>query len=139
MSGYWWALLTACVWGLVPLLEKAGLRQTDPTTGVLARSAGVMIGVVLVGVTMSPWRALGNLNLRSFALLALGGFLASFVGQMMFYRALKTSHISYVTPIAGAYPLVAVLLGWWVLREPLSPARLCGAALIIAGVWLLGR
>ena len=139
MSGFWWAALTACVWGLVPLLEKVGLSQADPTIGVLARSLGVLAGVALVCLTTSPWRALGSLGLRSFGLLALGGFLASFVGQMMFYRALKSSQISYVTPIAGAYPLVAVFLGWWVLREPLSAARLCGAAMIIAGVWLLGR
>lgn len=139
MSGFWWAVLTACVWGLVPLLEKVGLGATSPSIGVLARSMGVLAGVVLLSLTMSPWRALGSLTLRSFLLLALGGFLASFVGQMMFYRALKASQISYVTPIAGAYPLVAVLLGWWVLHEPITTARLCGAGMIILGVWLLGR
>ena len=83
--------------------------------------------------------ALAAMPASSFALLALGGFLASFVGQIAFYHSLKLGHLSQVTPVSGTYPLVAALLGWWLLREPLSPSRVLGVCLIIAGVWLLRR
>ena len=139
MNAFWWSLVTACIWGLVPLIEKVGLGRAEPVTGVFARSVGVLIGVVVLGALWSPWQALGALGARSFGLLALGGFLASFVGQLAFYHALRTGHISAVTPLAGTYPLVAAVLGWWVLHEPLSAARLGGVAMIVAGVWLLGR
>ena len=139
MSAFWWAALTACIWGVVPLIEKLGLSRSDPTTGVFARSVGIVLGLVVFGLWWSPWKALGELPIRSFALLALGGFLASFLGQLAFYHALKLGQLSQVTPIAGAYPLVAAVLGWLLLREPMSPARLLGAVLVILGVTLLRR
>ena len=139
MSAFWWAVVTACIWGVVPLMEKLGLRQSQPTIGVFARSLGVVFGAVVFGLIWSPWKALSRVPVGSFLLLAAGGFLASFVGQMVFYRALKAGEASQVTPIAGAYPLVAALLGWWLLREPMTPARGCGIACIILGVWLLSR
>lgn len=137
MTAFWWAVVTAGIWGVVPLLEKVGLVRSDPTVGVFARSLGVVLGAALCGLWWSPWQALRALDLRALGLLALGGFLASFVGQIAFYHALKSGAVSQVTPVAGAYPLVAALLGWWVLREPLTVARGVGVLCIVAGVWLL--
>jgi len=139
MSAFWWAVLTACIWGVVPLLEKRGLALSDPTVGVFARSVGVMVGVAMFGLWWSPWKAMARLSVQSFALLALGGFLASFVGQLVFYHALKIGHVSQVTPVSGAYPLVAAILAWIVFREPITTARVLGIALIILGVLLLRR
>ena len=45
MSAFAWAVLTALIWGVVPLLEKAGLKSSDPTIGVFARSVGVLVAV----------------------------------------------------------------------------------------------
>jgi len=139
MNAFWWAVLTACIWGVVPLIEKLGLLQSSPTIGVFARSLGVVVGVAIFGVLWSPWKALGSLNARSFALLALGGFLASFVGQLAFYQALKGGRVSQVTPLAGAYPLVAAILGWVLLREPMTASRVLGVVLVVLGVLLLRR
>ena len=139
MSAFWWAVLTAGIWGVVPLLEKLGLMGSTPTLGVFARSLGVVIGVIVFGLWWSPWKAMASLDLRTILLLALGGFLASFVGQMAFYQALKVGRLSQVTPVAGAYPLVAAILGWWWLREPITVTRMLGVALVVCGVMLLRR
>ena len=139
MTAFLWALLTACIWGVVPLIEKAGLAQSDPTIGVFARSLGVLLGLVVFGFLWSPWKALLGLNVRSLMLLALGGFLASFVGQWAFYHALRTGRVSQITPVAGAYPLVAAVLGWWILREPLTLSRVAGVSFVVLGIALLRR
>ncbi len=73
------------------------------------------------------------------ALLALGGLLASVVGEMAFYHALKSGAISQVTPVAGAYPVVTVLLGWLVLGEPITVSGGLGAACVVVGVFLLRK
>jgi len=139
MSAFLWALLTAGIWGLVPLMEKLGLGAVPPTAGVAVRSVGVVAGLVLFGWMLAPWSVLRTLPWSSMLLLAGGGFLASFVGQLAFYQALKSGTVSQMTPVAGAYPLVAALLGWWVLREPLTVPRLLGVLCVIAGVWLLRK
>ena len=141
MSAFGWALLTAGIWGLVPLLEMLGLRwgAVPATLGVFVRSLGVVLGCLVFGWRWSPWTSLRTVGLPSVLLLAAGGFLASFVGQLAFYRALKAGALSQVTPVAGAYPLVAAILGWWLLREPMTVSRIAGVACIIAGVCLLRR
>ena len=139
MNAFLWAALTACIWGVVPLMEKVGLRGISPTVGVLVRSAGVVVGLLVFGWMWSPWSALRALSWPSILLLAGGGLLASFVGQLAFYQALKSGAISQVTPVAGAYPLIATLLGWMVLREPLTLSRLLGVVCVVVGVILLRR
>ena len=137
MSGFGWALLAAVIWGCCPLIEKLGLVRADPMIGVFARSFGVLLGLVVFGWRASVWKGLTDLSVRSFTLLALGGFLASFLGQLAFYQALKTGRISQVTPVAGSYPLVAAVLGWLVLSEPITAARLAGVACVVVGILLL--
>ena len=139
MTAFYWALITAGIWGVVPLLEKLGLGNGSPSYGVMVRSLGVALGLILFGWWWSPVAALRSMSWQSIVLLASGGLLASFVGQMAFYHALKTGAVSQVTPVAGAYPLVAALLGWIFLREPITLARLLGVLLIISGVWLLRK
>jgi transporter family protein len=139
MTAFFWALLTAGIWGVVPLMEKLGLANTSPTTGLIVRSVGVVIGFVVFSVVWSPWGAIRTLHWSSIVLLAGGGFLASFVGQLAFYQALKSGAISQLTPVAGAYPLVAALLGWWVLREPITLTRALGVMCVVLGVALLRK
>lgn len=138
-TAFWWAALTALIWGVVPILEKLGLKHAEPTVGLFARSAGVAFGALIFACLWSPWKALAAVPIGSFALLALGGFLASFVGQWAFYHALKVGDISQVTPVSGAYPLVAAILAWTIFREPITITRVVGVLLIVTGALLLKR
>jgi len=140
MSAFLWAVLTACIWGVVPLMEKAGLGgMVPPTAGVLIRSVGVLIGLLLFSLVGAPWAAVRVMTWPSILLLAGGGLLASVIGQLAFYHALKFGTLSQVTPVAGAYPLVAAILGWLILREPFTVSRGLGVVCIVAGVVLLRR
>lgn len=139
MSAFAWAVLTAAIWGVVPLLEKVGLGHAPPAAGVWVRSVGVVIGWAVLSCVATPWAAVHALSWRAKLLLAGGGLLASFVGQMAFYHALRAGAMSQVTPVAGAYPLVAALLGWVLLREPFTVSRLLGVAFIVLGVLLLRK
>ena len=137
MTAFLWAVVTACIWGVVPLMEKIGLRGVPPTAGVMVRSLGVVAGLVLFSAVWSPWAAVQQMSWTSRLLLAGGGLLASFVGQIAFYQALKAGAVSQVTPVAGTYPLIAALLGWLILREPLTLTRLLGVVCVVIGALLL--
>ena len=139
MTAFWWALLTAAIWGIVPLMEKIGLGNVPATTGVMVRSVGVVLGLLFFSWLWNPWASVRALSWSSLLLLAGGGLLASFIGQLAFYQALKTGALSQITPVAGTYPLVAAVLGWLVLREPLTLTRVAGVACIILGVILLRK
>ena len=139
MDAFGWALVTAGIWGMVPVLEKIGLSlgAMPASVAVLVRSVGVLVGLVVCTIVWQPWAALRAVPWRAGLLLAAGGLLASFVGQLAFYQALRVGAVSRITPVAGAYPLVAALTGWLILREPFTPGRALGVFLVVAGVWLL--
>jgi drug/metabolite transporter (DMT)-like permease len=41
--------------------------------------------------------------------------------------------------IGSTGPLITILLGWWLLHEPVSFAQLGGMLLVAAGVMLIGK
>lgn len=134
---FYWAILAAFIWGIVPLFEKLGLQNTEPIVGLFYRSLGVIVGIVFLFMFKLRISDIKAVNMRSVLLLIFSGFLASIVGQICFYNSLKSSEISKIVPITGSYPLVTFFVGILLLHESFNPLKLLGAFLIVAGMWLL--
>lgn len=138
MSPFYWALIAAVLWGVSPLLEKTGLKNADPLAGLFARSMGVVLGTIVLGLSIAGLeekiRAMG---LKSFLLIGCGGLIASIIAQIAFYQALKNGELGRVTAVAGAYPLIAFILGVVFLGEGLSAIKISGVVLVVTGVLLL--
>jgi len=139
VSAFAWAVLASICWGFAPVFEKIGLRGgIDPAVGVIIRTIGVLIGVlVILPVIPRLSEGFADLTPRNWIFLCLGGLLASIIGQMCFYRALKIGEVSKVVPIGASYPVLAFLLGILFFRESMTWAKMAGIALVIAGVFLL--
>lgn len=134
-----WALLTALVWGIVPILEKLGLQKVQPDTGLFLRSLGVIIGgaILLIFKFTSLKIELSAVSAKTVFFLILGGFLASFIAQLFFYRALKLGEVSRVVPIASVYPLIAFLLALIFLNEKITITKTLGLCFVLLGILLL--
>ncbi len=137
MTSFYWALLAAFVWGIVPILEKVGLVNISPMAGLFYRCTGVFLGLMVLIFFMIRPEEIRSVDVRSAVLVAAGGFLASFVAQIFFYNALKSGNVSSVVPISGSYPLVAFLLGMLLLGESVSVQKILGVLLITAGIWMI--
>lgn len=138
MKAFYFALMTAVVWGIVPILEKMGVARIAPLAGVFIRSCGVVIGIFIMAIfNNQAVRIALKADPRTIFLLVLGGFMASIVGQIFFYNALKIGEVSKVVPIAGIYPLVAFLLGVIFLGETFTAVRLGGVIFVVLGLFLL--
>lgn len=138
MKAFYFALMTAVVWGIVPILEKMGVARIAPLAGVFIRSCGVVIGIFIMAIfNNQAVRIALKADPRTIFLLVLGGFMASIVGQIFFYNALKIGEASKVVPIAGIYPLVAFLLGVIFLGETFTAVKLGGIIFVVLGLFLL--
>ncbi len=136
--GFFFALLTALVWGFAPALEKMGLAgRVDPYLGVVIRSLSVaafaLVGLILIGRVGS----LVEVDLKSALFIAGGGVVAGLIGQFVFYSALKTGEASVVVPVAATYPLVALVVSVFFLGEAFTWSKLAGIALVVGGVIML--
>ena len=138
MKAYFFALMTALVWGIVPIMEKMGLVRVSPMAGIFIRSCGVIIGISVLAIFNG-----GALNMamkadpKTILLLGAGGFMASILGQIFFYNALKIGEASKLVPIAGTYPLFAFLLGVIFLGEGITLMKAAGVTFVILGLFLL--
>ncbi|MFH1655867.1 MAG: EamA family transporter [Candidatus Omnitrophota bacterium] len=138
MQAFYWAILAALVWGTAPLLEKMGLMKIDVLPGLFWRIFGVLIGLALLLVfKFSVVKEALSAKPQTIVLIVLGGFLASFVGQIFFYKALKLGELSRVVPLAATYPVVTFILGILFLSEKITLTKLSGVALVISGILLL--
>lgn len=137
MNAFYWAVIAACLWGVVPLFEKVGLSKVDPMVGLFYRCIGVLIGILILGLFVLKPAQIKSADLRSATFLILGGFIASFVAQIAFYYALKSGDVSKVVPISGSYPFISFLLAILLLGEHFTPFKLVGVILVIIGIWTL--
>ena len=90
MTAFWFAILTACVWGVVPILEKMGLTKVDPFTALLIRCFGAVIGIIIMSLFVVKPEQLRAVDMKTITILVIAGFLAGFVAQFFLYQGLNT-------------------------------------------------
>jgi len=138
MKAVYLALLAALVWGICPILEKAGLKNIPVYEGVFIRALSVFLaGMVMFLAKPSMFRTFTVPNIRAIVYIMLGGFFASIVGQMIYYKALSAGEASKIVPIAGSFPLVTFILGVIIFGEAITVTKIIGVILVVSGICLL--
>ncbi len=142
-QAFLFALLTAVFWGVATILDKLALARLQPLVGVAIRSVAIAVVAVatlattLRGRAWESWEGWGAIDARTWFFIIASGMCSGLIGQWTYYKALKYAEASRVVPIVGGYPLVAFLLAVLVLGESITVQKLCGAALVVAGIVLL--
>ncbi|MBB5573952.1 MULTISPECIES: EamA family transporter [Rhizobium] len=75
-------------------------------------------------------------NILGFAYLGLIGAALTYI---LWFRGLSRLEPSVVSPLGFLSPMTAVILGWWVLDQQLSPIQILGIAIVLGSVWLSQR
>jgi bacterial/archaeal transporter family protein len=130
-----YAGLSAIFAGLTALLAKLGVENVPSNLATLVRTVVIVVfatGIVLAGGELP---ALSGISARSWTFLVLSG-VATGCSWLFYFAAIKAGPISGVAPIDKLSFVIALGLGLVVLREPVKPLSLTGAALIVAGVLL---
>ena len=136
-QAFLFALLTAALWGVATVLDKLALARLQPLVGVAARSVAIsVVAVAALAATMRD-RAWEGVDARSWMFVIMSGMCSGLLGQWTYYKALKYAEASRVVPIVGGYPLIAFALAVLFLGESITPQKLGGAMLVVAGIVLL--
>jgi len=138
MKSIVYAFLTIFLWGLVPFMEKIGLSKLPVWTALFFRCLGVTVGIAILFLFKFPeFKQAITHPPAGWYYLAAGGLLASVVGQIFFYNALKDGNVSRIMPLVGTFPLVSFVLGVVFLKEAMTFSSGLGVLFVIAGVMLL--
>jgi uncharacterized membrane protein len=133
-------------WGVGEVFTKSVLQsgQIGPITAIAVRTTVALpvlwvvyaIAVHVLGLEPRAWMRADGIVLAK--LLLGSGLVAGAAGMAFFYASLHAGDISRVKPVAFALaPATAVVIGWLVLREPMTLQKGLAVALILAGVVLL--
>jgi transporter family protein len=124
--------------GFTSVIAKLGLTDISGDLGLAVRTCFVFVFVLLFAAFVVPLDQVRSLTWRNFLWLGLSGVTTA--GSWVFYyKAIKLGEVSTVALIDKASVVVALLLAWLLLGESLTPAKLVGGGLMLAGLLVIAR
>ena len=126
------ALFAALTFGFcVYFMAKGG--QENPTVTIVAMRATQVSIVLVIALALT---SLGGLIKKDVPWLATIG--ASDAGaNILFAFAASLGLLSVVAVLGSLYPIVTVLLAWWIHKERLMPVQYVGIAITFTGIALI--
>ncbi|MFG1992267.1 EamA family transporter [Actinoplanes sp. NPDC048988] len=130
------ALAASLCWGLGTVYAGHAPR---PQSALMASAVQMLCAGAILTVLSGATGEWSRIDVTGRAALAVG-YLIVF-GSLVAYTAYTWLVKNAAPQIAGTYafvnPVVAVLLGWWILDEPLTARTILATAVIAAGVALI--
>lgn len=126
------AFIAAATFGFaIFFMAKGG--QVNPTMTITAMR---LTQVVMVLALVIAVRSIGGLIKKDVPLLAAIGFTDA-GANVLFAFAASLGLLSVVAVLGSLYPIVTVLLAWWIHKERLMPIQYLGIAITFCGVALI--
>jgi transporter family protein len=135
MNWIGYALCSALFAGFTALLAKIGVGNVSSNLATLVRTVVVVLFATALVSATGEIRQVRSLGGRDWAALV-GSGLATGISWLFYFAALKAGPISGVAPIDKLSFVIAMTLGFLVLKEPVRPLTLAGAGLVVIGVLL---
>ncbi|MGE5379911.1 MAG: EamA family transporter [Methylocystaceae bacterium] len=134
---FWWALFAMICWGIAPILAKMGLANVNPVAGLVLRT---LVAATLV----TSWVGLtGNFEdvrfipVKNWILITGEAILATLVGDLAYFFAIKNGDVSQVSFIVSSSPLITMIAASLILGEHITMLRIVGACYILIGLLML--
>lgn len=126
-------------WGLAAVFGKIGLDKVNPVVGLTIRT--YMSTILLTGFAIynQVWKQIKFIPSKSWIYIGIEGILATLVGDLAYYAALKNGDVSFVTLIMSCSPLVSITASVLFLNEQITILKLAGAVCILVGIILITR
>ncbi|KAF0106337.1 MAG: hypothetical protein FD147_2528 [Chloroflexi bacterium] len=126
-------LIAACSYGASAVFARRTNHQVNPQDQSLGQYA---TGILFIAPAMLIWEAPFQLPVLGSTYLALVwlGLLGSFVAALLWFGMINEVGPSRTSMVTYVFPLVGVVLGLVVLKEPLDWRLYVGGALVLAGI-----
>ncbi len=129
----WYALLGIFWWGLWGFLSKIGSAAASPLQMQILFTLG-MLPVAVGMLFQMRWKLDRNRGGVTYGTLS---GIATGMGTLGYYAALREQNASVVTPVTGLFPVLTVILAFVVLRERLNKVQMGGMLLALVSIVVL--
>lgn len=113
-------------------------RRWQPPTSTLTFTAWQLLagGLLLVPLVLLLEPGAPRLSLPNLAGIAYLSLIGAALTYLLWFRGIARLEPATVSSLGLLSPLSAVLLGWALLQQSLSPPQIAGMALVLGSVWL---
>jgi drug/metabolite transporter (DMT)-like permease len=132
-------LISAINWTVFSVLSRRGLK-THPATLMMfyVMTIGWLFASILFFTTENI-SEIGKLSSDGWVAILFLGIFCSGLAYIAWYDALKALSAAQTGVFLYIEPLVAVVVAFFILGEPITLASMLGGGVIILGVWLVNR
>ena len=132
-------LVSAINWAVFSVLSRRVLKSSPASLMMFyVMSFGWIFTSILFG-TSSGLYEISNLTVKGWMGIAFLGIFCSGLAYIAWYDALQALPAAQTGAFLYIEPLVAVVVAFIVLREPITLVSLIGGGIILFGVWLVNR
>ena len=133
-----YAFLSMFFAGFTSVIAKMGLSGISGDLGLAVRTCFVFVFVLMFAAVVVPVDQVKTLTRGNLLWLGLSGVTTAF-SWVFYYKAIKMGEVSTVALIDKGSVVVAMILAAVILHEVLTPAKLVGCGLIVAGLLVIAR
>jgi transporter family protein len=133
-----YALLSMAFAGFTSVIAKIGLAGISGEMGIAIRTCFVFAFVAAFALLRIPPTELGTVTRQNIQWLAISAATTS-LSWIFYYKALELGEVSRIALIDKGSFVVAVLLAWLLLKEPITLRVALGSSLIVAGLLIVAR
>ncbi|MBI2084905.1 MAG: EamA family transporter [Candidatus Aenigmarchaeota archaeon] len=127
------ALVSMFCWGIADFIVVGPVRKIGNIKTLVIGQA-VIFAAMISYVSLFP----NNIHFTQQAvLLSFPPSALIILGFLALYRGIQVGKVSIVVPIVSSWSLVAVIIGFLVLRQTPTPHQIAGALLIVSGIILV--
>lgn len=132
----YYALLSAFFAGITAILAKMGVKGINGNIATAIRTTVVLFMAWGIVLALGQWKEVKTISKQNLIFLIFSG-IATGLSWIFYFKALETGPVSKVAPIDKLSVAIAIGLSVIILKEAVDWKTITGAALIIAGTFVL--
>ena len=131
-----YAILSMIFAGFTSVLAKYGLANISADFGLGIRTTVIFVVIAAINLIGNKYKEFSALTGMQLTLLIASG-LTTTLSWIFYYRAMKEGPVSYVVAIDKASIVITLAASFVLLKEPMTPKIVIGAAFILIGMMIL--
>lgn len=134
----WWtyAILSALFASLTAIFAKLGVANINSNLATALRTIVVLIMIWSIVLAKGEAKDIGALSKQNIIFLIISG-IATGLSWLFYFKALQLGNVSQVAPVDKLSVALTIILAVVFLGEALTLKTAVGAALIIAGTFVM--
>lgn len=126
------ALMSFGLWGL---FTKLAINHIDSKSAIVFQTVGVLI-VGLITLCLLKFKPATDMKGLGFGLLT---GIAYGIGCLFYFVAVDKGKVITVVTLTALYPLITIILSYFLLREGVNLKQCCGIMLALASIYLMSQ